>query len=66
MGKLENLLVELPTDTGSTNPYLDLEDRLQNISNFHSIEKTACYDLDLEDLQAFFTTVVCNVDKQAC
>lgn len=59
LSKLETLLVDLPTDTTSqSSRLLDLEQRLQNASNFHSIEKTACYDLDLEDLQNFFTSLV--------
>lgn len=58
LGNLEVLLDELPTDSSSSRRIIDLEKRLENMSNFHSIEKTACYDLDLEDLQTFFTSLV--------
>ncbi|KAF6034546.1 KIAA0825 [Bugula neritina] len=61
LDSIESLLQDLPS-AGDTSD-LDLEERLRHVSNYHSIEKTACYDLDLEDLQSFLTNISNYITK---
>lgn len=57
LANMESLLLHLPGDTCS--PDMPLEEIIENISDFNSIEKTGCYDLDMDELRVFFDKLVC-------
>lgn len=55
---IQSLLKDLPLPENVSASRLDLEEHLNCVSNYHCIEKTACYDVDIEELQNFFVKLV--------
>lgn len=52
--------MDLPgSESGSSDAHLQLEDILENVSNYQSIEKTACYELDMDEMRLLFEKIVC-------
>jgi len=58
--EIHRLLQELPSTDEGDEELTNLDDLLTHMNTHHTLEKSACFDLDPEQLQGFLSAIVCR------